>query len=60
MEKDHVLKREGEMKIQEMKDRRVRESFEEGEIIAERDNVGRIRNGDISKRGRGVLRTQET
>ena len=60
MEKDHVLKREGEMKIQEMKDRRVRESFEEGEIIAGRDNVGRIRNGDISKRGRGVLRTQET
>ena len=43
-----------------MKDRRVRESFEEGEIIAERDNVGRVRNGDISKRGRGVLRTQET
>ena len=60
MEKDHVLKREGEMKIQEMKDRGVRESFEEGEIIAGRDNVGRIRNGDISKRGRGVLRTQET
>lgn len=60
MEKDQVLKREGESKIQEIEDGRVRESFEEGEIIAERDNVGRVRNGDISKRGRGVLRTQET
>ena len=58
MERDQVLKREGESKIQEIKDSRVRESFEEGEIMS--DNVGRVRNGDISERGRGVLRTQET